>query len=51
MRTGIQLVIYLDNDLNAWLQKMHDDEGYPKTSLVRLALREYRARHEKTKEG
>jgi hypothetical protein len=51
MRTGRPLVIYLDDDLSSWLQRMHDDEGYPKAVLVRLALREYRARHENRIEG
>jgi hypothetical protein len=51
MRKGIPLIIYLDNDLSSWLQKMRDDEGYPKSALVRLALREYRARYDRKTEG
>jgi|HubBroStandDraft_6_1064221.scaffolds.fasta_scaffold10321569_1 hypothetical protein len=50
VRHGIPLLVYLDVDLSAWLQKMHDEEGYPKTALVRLALKEFRAKREK-KEG
>ena len=38
-RKGIPLLVYLDSDLSTWLQKMHDEEGYPKSALVRLALR------------
>ena len=37
------LFVYLDEDLSDWLQRMHDEEGYPKAVIVRLALREYRA--------
>lgn len=51
MRTKIPLLVYLDADLSAWLQKMHDEEGYPKAALVRLALREYRTRHARKFEG
>ncbi len=50
-RKGVPLLVYLDNDLSTWLQYMHDEEGYPKSALVRLALREFRARREKKIEG
>jgi hypothetical protein len=49
-RKGISLLVYLDAELDTWLQKMHDEEGYPKTALVRLALRDFKAKREK-KEG
>lgn len=45
-RKGIPLIVYLDKELDDWLRKMHDVEGYPKTVLVRLALREYKAKCE-----
>jgi hypothetical protein len=47
MRRGIPLVVYLDEELWAWLQDMHDVEGYPKTALVRFALREYKEKLER----
>lgn len=50
MRKGIPLLVYLDSELSAWLQQMHDEEGYPKSALVRLALREYRAKRTKKEE-
>jgi hypothetical protein len=52
-KKGIPLIVYLDKELDDWLGKMHDEEGYPKTVLVRLALREYKARCEQkpTSEG
>jgi predicted transcriptional regulator len=51
-RKGIPLLVYVDDDLSRWLQMMHDEEGYPKSALVRLALKEFRARREKKeKEG
>ena len=49
-RKGIPLLVYLDADLSTWLQKMHDEEGYQKSALVRLALRKFRAERDK-KEG
>lgn len=41
------MVVYLDEELWAWLKDMHDIEGYPKTVVVRLALKEYKAALEK----
>jgi predicted transcriptional regulator len=46
----IPLIIYLDAELAEWLQRMHDEEGYPKSALVRLALRDFKVKRE-TKEG
>ena len=50
-RKGIPLLVYLDNELSAWLRRMHDEEGYPKAALVRIALRECRARYERRMGG
>lgn len=50
-RKGIPQIVYLDKELSDWLRKMHDEDGYPKTVLVRLALKEYKARCEQKNIG
>ena len=47
MRRGIPTVVYLDEELWAWLRDMREIEGYPKSVVVRFALRLYKTRLEK----
>lgn len=47
MRRSIPTVVYLDEELWEWLRDMHDIEGYPKSVVVRFALRTYKAQLER----
>ena len=50
-RSGVPIVVYLDNSLADWLQRCKDDDGIPKATVVRKALKAFKQSKEEKNEA